>query len=240
MPSIILDRAAHDPIVVRAIMNFPNDESLRKGYVAIHRTDVELSDAKDNDRIEVEAATLRLLRDCAFLQRLKKAEVASIKAGIVAGDMLAALYLMHRFPAVKEFAEPSIKKAVHVARVFAKTERYGDDTRMNVSEAMIRDCWSRFKPVAHLWAAFRLNQAYSFTAERTVFSSGFQVFLEVAAELFRFGCTFVPLRAQPEKSILDSDDCWILPSEVQPRILPMDSLPDRLREILKSYEAPWR
>jgi len=235
MPTIILNGDSHDPIRVRAIMHFPNDDGLRNLYFVVDKIRNIVSKAKDDSKlIKVEAGDLRILVEGPDLARLDMASIEAIRSGIVAGDILATLYLMDRF----SLEEPSLKKAVYVAHEFAKMERYGDGKRMNTSPKKIRACWQDFMSVAHLWAAFRLNQAYPYTSNRTDFSSGFQSLLEVAAELLRFGFKFTPLRSK--STVLDCLQSWTLPEAVPPKVLRTNRLPDLLIKVLKNYKASYR
>jgi hypothetical protein len=234
MPEISLDGTPLDPGWVLATMHFPNDKNLRDRYFAVHRIRLEVLDAKESELFQVDAQTLRLLIEAPGYDQLKVLVSETAKRGIVAGDILAAMYLMDRF----SIPEPSINKAIYVSRQFARKVRYGDDTKMPGWEQNIKNCWREFRPVAHLWAAFRLNQAYPFTPERTTFSSGFADFLEVASGLLNFGFSFIPLRAKPRRPILDPSKSWALPATVQANHLDSDRLPDRLIKILKNYKAP--
>ncbi|HEX2243695.1 MAG TPA: hypothetical protein VHK27_10665, partial [Gammaproteobacteria bacterium] len=140
------------------------------------------------------------------------------------------------------FKEPSLRKAVFAAQEMARTDTYSDGTPMKVSDNTIEEYWEEFKSVAHLWAAFRINNTpeYSFAAMSDLMTSGFATFLEVAAGLFRFGCSFIPSRVprRARNPILDPQQSWSLPDNVERRDLDTNApLPSRLVEIIKRYKA---
>ena len=145
---------------------------------------------------------------------------------------------MHTF----DLEEPSMRKAIFVAREYAKQPDvvYGDGSKMDTSEPMLRKHWTHFRPVAHLWAALQIDQAYSFTdGERNVFAPEvFPTFLGVAATMFEFGVSFVPFRAKLHVPILDPSNCWTLPESVYPLSLTEAPPPDILMRTLKEYSAP--
>jgi hypothetical protein len=84
------------------------------------------------------------------------------KQGTVAGDLLGLMYEMH----LQGMDEPSFGKAIENYKQFALPLRYGDGEALKRSEATLRQYFNAFESVAHLWAAFRLNQGpYAYTAD---------------------------------------------------------------------------
>ncbi len=217
-------------------MTFPLDAQLRNQYFAVRRVVADTVDSSDTDKFEIDVRTIRLLIDAPRNERLKEIVSNATKCGIVAGDILSAMYLMDKF----SVTEPSLKKAIHLAQVFDKEEpTYSDGTPMKVSDKAIRECWNKFKRVAHLWAALRLNQSYPFSPDHNVFSlTAFTPFLEVAAEILQFGCAFVPKRTRPAEPVLDCAECWTIPSFITASPLISDRVPDRMLKYLESYKAP--
>ena len=230
MPEIILDGSPNDIGGVYATMLFPNDDVLRLQYFGIELTRFKVLECKDTDRLEINACDLRLLIDAPAYDALKDIRIANTKRAIVAGDILMALYLMDKFGVV----EPSLNKAFSVAMEYAKTAKYGDGTRMNVSERMVSQCWNEYKPVAHLWAAFRINAAYPYAPDEEVLMS--KKFPEVAVEIYRFGVGFIPFRAKTP--ILDAEKCWVLPDSIAASKPVLDRAPDVLLKYIKNYKAP--
>ena len=232
MPEITLDGTPNDIGWIRATMLFPNDEAARHQCFGVELARLKVLECKDTDRLEIDACDLRLLIEAPAYDALKNIAAANTKCAIVAGDILAALYLMDKY----SVPEPSLNKAKFVAMEYAKTAKYGDGTRMNVSERMVLECWEKYKPVAHLWAAFRINGSYPYAPADEVFIH--TKFLEVAVGLFRFGAGFIPARAKKKIPVLDAQKCWVLPDSIPASNLISDRIPDRLLKYLKKYKAP--
>lgn len=227
---VTLDGSPNDIGWIRATMLFPNDDVARRQCFAVEFAREKVLDCEDADRLEIAARDLGLLIDAPAYAELKKIVAANTKRAIVAGDILTGLYLMHRF----EVPEPSMNKAKFVAMEYARTAKYGDGSRMNVSERMILECWNEYKSVAHFWAAFRINRAYPYAPDEEVFIS--KEFPEVAVEMYRFGIGFVPFRAKAP--ILNTAETWALPNHIPGRTLISERIPERLLKCLKKYKAP--
>jgi hypothetical protein len=245
MPKIELDGGPHDPARIRAFMSFPNDQVLRELYFFLAGINDAAYRVNEDDVVNIsgKARTWRLLLHRPNLRQLATGETESVKRGQVAGDVLAALYLMDRFSEREpSFKEPSKRKAFFAAQEMARTDRYGDGTPMKVSDKTIDRYWEEFKPVVHLWAAFRINNTpeYSFAAVSDLMTSGFVPFLQVAAGLFHFGCSFIPSRVprRARNPILDPRQSWSLPDNIARKDLDTNAaLPGRLVEIMRRYKA---
>lgn len=235
MPVLQLDGSANDFLWVRAVMNFPNDLSAAQSCFAVETVKAVTDGDSDNEKRELDVRTLRLLLEAPSYSSLKQLIAESTKRATVAGDLLAVIYLMDRF----KVARPSMNKAIFVAMEFAKNSRYGDGTPLNKSEPMVIKCWNEFKGVAHLWAAFRLQQAYPYAPPKSQFSpEGFVSFLEVAQGLFQFGVSYIPKGSKSKKPILDSQKCWCLPDIIEAKHLKSNRQPNLMLETLKKYKAP--
>ena len=235
MPRIDLKSAPDDFYKVFAVMLFPNDDALRNQYFAVETARVLVADERDSATLGIDASILRLLIDAPAHQDLTRMRAENSKQGYVAGDLLVSLYLMERFG----LPEPSMNKAIFVAQKFAQNDTFGDGSKINASERMIREAWDQFMPVAHLWATILINQVYPFTSEKEMFSEqGLSPFLQAAVALYEFGIEFIPFRAKVKRPILDPATCWALPRDIRPSKLVSDRKPDYLIEILKKYTAP--
>lgn len=138
-----------------------------------------------------------------------------------------------------ELEEPSLNKAIFIAKEYAKKAKYGDGSKMP-AESKIKDYWKEYMPVAYFWAALEINRVYSFVPDQSdCFSDkGFSQFLQVAAGIYDFGIKFIPKRAKPKKPIIDAEKCWILDRNIEPLHLISDIKPDKLIKKLKKYKAP--
>jgi hypothetical protein len=99
MPEIILDGSPQDSARTWALTHFPNDENSRKLHSFLVALDKLVFSAKKEDLITVttEGTVWRMLLHWPNLQNLAKAADESYKSGILAGIMLAAIYLMYVF-----------------------------------------------------------------------------------------------------------------------------------------------
>ena len=218
---------------VLAVMYFPEDEHLRRSWYTVQVVSGWLKGLKTNDQIQLDRRTLTDLMDAPAFEELKLQTVKAVKKGVVAGDVLACIYLMDRF----QMSEPSINKAVHVIERFAADVRYGDSTPMNKSRKKIREAFKKYKSVAHLWAASRLNRAYPYADESELLIEKLPLFLEVSAGLLEFGRAFIPYRARPAEPILPVVGMWELPENTMVRHLSSETFPTELRRLLEDYDA---
>ena len=228
-------------------MLFPNDEVLRNQSYGINIAKLELEKADElskkwlpaqSELLEPALDTRKittLLIDTPADSDFKKIQAERVKQGCIAGQILATLYLMHRF----ELQEPSLNKAIYVSKRCAPKAKYGDGSKMP-AETKIKEYWKEYMPVAHLWAALEINRIYSFVPDQSdCFSEkGFTQFLQVAAGIYYFGIEFIPKRARPRKPILDAEKCWRLDNNIEPLNLISEIKPDKLIAILKKYKAP--
>ena len=220
---------------VHAVMAYPDDKQLRDQFFAVYIVNMKLREAKTQQILPVSTETLRLILEAPGSTEFNRMDREKTKKAIVAGNLLASMYLMDKF----SIPEPSMNKAIFVAEKFAISATYGNKSKIDKSEPMVREAWSQFHSVAHLWAAVELNKAYPYAPKNEIFSPEyFHVFLEVAASLYEFGKSFVPLRAKIKKPILDPNTSWVLPDTVSPQHLKSDRRPIKMEKILKKYRAP--
>jgi hypothetical protein len=244
MPLLKLDGTPLDRTLVRAVMLFPSDELLRERFVAVQKARALIQDCAESERVVLSALDVHLLIDsprCGNSGEFDTLIDESIKKATVAGDILACLYLMNRF----KMPEPSMNKAIFVAMDYAKTARYGDGSDLLTSEARIRESWKEYRSVSHFWAMFRIDIAYRLgETGRALDPENHQKFLECSKEIYKFGSTFVPHRARPQKPILDPAECWQLPSEISafapPCVSKSETKPEKLISTLEKYQAPKR
>lgn len=232
MPIIdITGHSDYDKCNILSIMYFPNQELKRKQFHLLNQMNGLLNNS-DTEYV-VSKSNLDLLLESPSYNDFKKITSDAVKKGVIAGDLIACIYLMQLF----EIPEPSFNKAIFIMKEFALKHdvQYGDSTRLPRSEQTIRNCWNESAPVAHLWGAFRINQSYPYSDMNDIFKSEF--FLEVAAGVLRFGKEFVPFRAKDKLPLL-GDDVWALPKTITPRKLVNGQFPDLMVNFLRNYKAP--
>ena len=237
VPEFELSHNSLDQSRILAVMYFPNDESLRRAYYSVCLAEHELTEAKEDREMAVSADLLEDLISAPSQQDLLRQSRKQGKRGMIAGDVLLAVYAMYSFP--KYFPEPSIRSAIFVAQRFAKETKFEDKTKLPSSEKAIRDHFYEFRTVAHFWAAFRLQEVYPNRPDEDMLSSAdaVQDFLGSAGTLQDFGCSFVPKRTRHQRPILDPDSIWSV-SEAFPRWHPpWKEPPEWLVEAIRNYSA---
>jgi hypothetical protein len=221
-------------IWMQAVMYFPANPYLRKSFYAVELARGKSIDLSERDRLEITKGTLDLLISAPPAEELDSKAKGAIKQGAIVGDILSAVYLMHHF----ELSEPSKKKAIYCAQRYAEETLYGDDSVMPIGDRTLEKYWSKFKTVAHYWAAWRLYQTFeSPEGDKSPFFDELPLLLNISAGLYEFGRNFVPARANPPRAILDAPDMWEPPSFAAPYYLEADEAPARLLAYLKDYEV---
>lgn len=240
MPSTIITSESNrlldltkDGLWVQSVMYFPTSSYLRDSWLATKLAMDEIHGLSDGHQAGLDKNAVEFLINSPSYSSLKELTTEAVKQGVVAGDVLSSIYLMHVF----NLEEPSVNKAIHISKRFGKANVYGDDSMMSYSDSSIKKYRSKFKSVSHLWAAFRLNQAYPYAKPDELFIEKLPMFLEVAAGILKFGCSFIPFRARPQVPLLDESKMWLIPESYAPRNLTGGSFPDGISELLKDYDA---
>lgn len=233
MPTIDLCGDSADFLRVFAVMAHPGDERMRQEFLACAISRVFEDEVGD---VEIPATILRALLHSPSMETVFDRAAESARGGSVAGDVL--LYLAEM--AKTGVNEPSIRKAIYVASDYLSDATCGDGKKPGASDPSIRKAWEEFKPVAHLWAAFRICQfggnefpSLPFDLDGDAFSR----FLSVADFFLSFGEDFQPTRSKNGETALIAEDVWRLPKEyrVEPIKLSIDSLPYWMIDRLNSY-----
>jgi hypothetical protein len=214
-------------------MVYPEDEERRSRWLAVHSVGMLTEGVEPDQEVRVHARILRLVLDAPSSSERRAETVELTKRGMIAGWILASLYVMNRFDLA-----PSMNRALWCAYKFASEQKFGDGSSIQRSEPTIRKFWKEFQPVAHFWAAAELNRSYPFADERGLFGDDFTRFLGVAAGLLRFGTTWVNDVAREKQPPVDRARAWSLPTSVEPLNLVATTVPDRLVRYLSDYKAP--
>ncbi len=233
--NIILKNTPVDGFAIQSIMNFPQNSYHRESWHAIHFAKNCLSVApEDNGDKQIEGEMLRLLIDAPSFTQMEAHIAESTRKAVVVGDILASLYLMKRF----DMPEVSVGKAIQVSRKLAKSTEYGGGSEVAHSERTIKTYIREFEPVAHLWAALRVNQLFSFETPHESSSDALSSLLEVSAEFLKFGRSFVSHGMKPKVPVLKSQEIWELPEGTVVKELDVDSFPDIMTELVQGKEDP--
>jgi hypothetical protein len=188
-----------------------------------------------NQLVSMDAETLQQVLDAPSYSDMRRLAADTTKRGIVAGDFLASIFAMYSFP--NHFREPSVRKAVVISQAFAQRSRYRDGSKLPRSATTIRRCFEDVRPSIHLWAAFRLHQAFPIRSHTDILGNqeAIRDFLGIAATLQDFGCWFIPKRAKPKKPLLDKSSIWRVPNSIRRLAPPWKEPPSWLLETVKSY-----
>jgi hypothetical protein len=216
-------------------MLHPEDEiARRRAYIVgnVHRL-THLTKSMDAGVLTLSVDTVLELLDAPRYEDILEHQRSLTRDGMIAGDILATLYVMHRFN-----LKPSVNRAIFVVTESARGAKYHDGAPVQAAEQRARDCWSRFRSIAPVWAALRLNRDYPFVAGEELLTPGaIGGILSVAAGIRDFGTTFMPPAPRKEKRVplLDPDTTWQMPEGVLPAILNSDDDPRALKEVLRKY-----
>lgn len=236
MPEIELRRAGLDSAWILALMNFPTDSAMRRSYYAVCYAAWVLEECRDEPDV-IGVDLIEGLISAPSKSDLGAKVADETKKGVVAGNFLLTMYVMNAFP--ETFSEPSVRKAIYAARVYASKTRFGDGSSLPTSETAIRKYFDEFRSVAHLWAATRLHESLPIRDQREILGSAEAVrdFLGIARTLEDFGCVFVPKRAKPKQPILDRNSIWRVPESFPRLHPPWKGPPEWLVEAMENYCA---
>ncbi len=165
------------------------------------------------------------------------------RAGHVAGNVLVALYALATSP--WRIKEPSFARAVHSAGMVAMADSAADAAHgvrhgRPRGHTKIEACYDAMRPVAHLWAAFRLHWEFPTRAHEELFNSaeGVRTFLGIARGVQDFAMAWVPARTNPRHAIapLLGETPWLVPDEIAPLYPPWRHKPTWLLKADATYK----
>jgi hypothetical protein len=140
MPEIPIVGDANDHGWMLATMLFPDSDLQRQQCFAVHRVRAEILETPQEAMFNVSGETLRLLLESPGYADLKIITAERTKSGVIAGDLLAALYVMDRFN-----LNPSMNRAIWAAQQYASDgAEFGDGERYPLGERQIRRHWKVF------------------------------------------------------------------------------------------------
>lgn len=240
MAQIPLNGTIQDTDIVRSIMLFPNDETLRSHYLNVLNLKDRISKVQDSELVTVTAGDLKALLKGPSSAEVSNIAIEAVKGGTIAGDLLAIMYIMDSFKGThQKLNDPSRNKAIHVMKKFGPGRRFGDSSPLPVSKGTILKNRKEFESVAHLWAATRLNQDYPFCEPGAWDYSQDACYkmLAAAASILNFSTTYIPKKMKSVISVVNPDKVWTIPEYIGSTTLKSDRLPDQLIKYLESYKA---
>jgi hypothetical protein len=170
-------------------------------------------------------------------------QAEAVRAGKVAGNVLAVLYTLATSP--WRIDEPSFARAVHIAEKLAIAESAADAAhaarhRRPRGHTKIEACYNAMRPVAHLWAAFRLHWEFPTRAHEDLFNTaeGVHALLRIARGVQNFARTWAPARTHPRQPPIPllGESPWLIPDEITPLYPPWADKPTWLLNAGATYK----
>ena len=199
MPILDLDATSmQSRIDLASLMHWPPplNEDEREEFRLVESALDRFDDLPPDKPLQVMAGDVQAL--LKTVKRDKTHHVAGreqAKKGLIAGEVLFAIYLMNRFkehlPNVGS-PEASMTKAMHVVSTHASSEDgvWGNGDKMRVSDSMAWTHWRSHKVVAHFWCAFSLFNFRDGKVVNVFAGDNFGPFIRAAAFFQEFGLGF--------------------------------------------------
>jgi len=224
------------PLEIMAVMHFPDDSKLREQYVEYQVATSVIQRSNSSDTCELGIKTIKILLDSQSKSEMEKLLTVALHKGMVAGDILASIYLMDKF---KLTDEPSYRKAIQFIQNLAMENKFSDGTPVPTSDPAIRRIFETFKPCSHLWAAFRINESYRYCGDVFKTKENIIKFLGVASGILSFASNFTAKRSRIKDTLLKIDECYEIPSKIEKVVINTENapLPDELINKIKDYKV---
>lgn len=206
----------YDGLRVQSVMLGPEEPLFQRVFVAtglVRGNEWDLS----GPPVLVERQLLADLLDAPAYPTLLEDVRVRTKDATVAGYVLMGLFMMWRFPTVhgpRNLGGVSLNKAFHFCAYIARELewKYGDGTRLPQGETKIKECWNRYKAVAHLWAAHAWHQAFPLGDGMALYREKLPEFLSAARYFQMFGREqILDKKASKTKESALSEDLWQVP-----------------------------
>jgi hypothetical protein len=172
-------------------------------------------------------------RDFPSKKQVDRAADKRAEEGTVAGDVLRHMYLM----SLCEIPEPSLRKASFIIRKRKRKYKHREK-RIKYTEQQINQIWTKYRPVAHLWAALRMNDRYRFVDDVFADRESFFLFLTIAKTLQEFARTHTTKWARGP--LISSDQIIHISADVLEGSPGFQPDADFYNKILKKYTAATR
>lgn len=197
-----------NPTWVIAVMHYPDDELMHRAAAG-------------------GAAPVTVRRDSE-----REFQKRAVRKGKVAGNVLAALYTLDASP--WRIEEPGLARAVHVAERMAYEDRHPGAPR---GHTKIQACYDAMRPVAHLWAGFRLHWEFPVLPHDQLMRTpeGIRTLLGIALGIQQWALMWKPVRSRRATPLLGPDP-WLIPDDIPAMLLPWSQRPAWLLKAANSYK----
>lgn len=210
---------AFTPVRVFGTMLFPKDHERREEYLAVE------SALAQGSPTEVTSSLYRVLahaRHAYLTERKKPAE-----RGYLAGEILVLVRNIAEYHEGSPRGEASVSKAIELLAAAKKNAKRFPGGLIASNPETLRQAWSKFKSVSHLWFAVSCwvpgetvleasETALPNAAAKALTSEHFLAILAVAEDMRQFGETHATRAKQAgkPKSILPPEETWKVPAEL--------------------------
>jgi hypothetical protein len=143
------------------------------------------------------------------------------KDATVAGYIMLALYMMWRLPEIqgaRALGGVSLNKAFHFCAYLGKERKwtYGDGSPLPGGVTKVKECWSAYKAVSHLWAAHAWLQAQDGKTKLSRSLDGLAPLLRAARHFEEFGLQeILDTKAAKRKDPVLPPNLWTVPPTYQ-------------------------
>lgn len=244
--AIDLDGSPYDGLWVQALMYAPGDVAFRRGFFAANYVRINELDLP-GPPVTIDRDVLAGLLDAPRWEDLGAEVRQRARDAMVTGQILVALFLMHRYPELlgaRGLGGISLNKAFHYLQYIGRDLRwaYGDGTLFPTGETKIKECWATYRRVAHLWAAHAWMTTIPIFDPQTMFREKLGLFLSAARYFETFGCErILDHKGAKSKSAILVNDHWRVPDKYPAKLhVPKDASwfhESPLVQALKTYAA---
>lgn len=213
----------YDGLRVQAVMLGPEEPLFQRSFLA-----TGLVRGKEWDLpgppVRVDRQLLADLLEAPAYPALVQEVSARTKDATVAGYVLMSLFMMWRFPELhgaRTLGGVSLNKGFHFCAYIAREHgwTYGDGTRLPQGETKVKECWNRYRAVAHLWAAHSWNQAFPLADKMDLYRKKLPEFLNAARYFQMFGReAILDKKSARVKERALGEDIWMIPDSFPARL----------------------
>lgn len=209
MRTIKLTGDASDYHRVYGVMVFPEDAAFRAGYL---RMLIDQGRLSGDDEVQVTASW-----DLPRWEEIKAEARKSVRAGILAGDYLAAWSVMD----AHGLRDPSSRRASQAVERFRRGAKYKDGVPFRATSRKVEGTdFVMHRNSAHLWAALQMVVAkHGVAARRRMHHpNGMRWFLRRAKYVQEFGLSQMTPRTNQNRrhALLDAATVWHVPPVIKP------------------------
>lgn len=181
-----------------AILVFPDKKVLHDAYIKQRILKVQIDEAEElykkedidlDQKVEVKVSDLKeLLNQPSNAELLVFFKQAFLRDGPMAGDVLAAMYLMMVYDLT---SKPSANKAISfLVSLYRGKKNRLTGRALPISEKPIKKNWKKYRLSSPIWAAMSLNRwgySYCTPGEELQNNESLNLTLRHAASIFEFG-----------------------------------------------------